>query len=104
MADTQADAQDQFLTAKRARVNALLARGRSLTDAEADLVLASPEGRRVESMVTYSAVGRPDEAKEYLDRFAKEADADELIVAIQSPTIEQRLRSAELLADAVIAA
>jgi len=104
VADSEAEAQEQFLTAKRTRVNALLARGRSLTDAEADLVLASPEGQRIESMVTYSAVGRPDEAREYLDGFAKHADADELIVAIQSPTIEQRLRSAELLADALIAA
>jgi luciferase family oxidoreductase group 1 len=104
VADSDAEAQEQFLTAKRTRVNALLARGRALTDDEADLVLASPEGRRIESMVTYSAVGRPDEAREYLDGFAKHADADELIVAIQSPTIEQRLRSAELLADAVITA
>jgi luciferase family oxidoreductase group 1 len=104
VADSDAEAQEQFLTAKRTRVNALLARGRALTDDEADLVLASPEGRRIESMVTYSAVGRPDEAREYLDGFAKHADADELIVAIQSPTVEQRLRSAELLADAVITA
>jgi luciferase family oxidoreductase group 1 len=104
VADSDAEAQEQFLTAKRTRVNALLARGRTLSDAEADLVLASPEGQRIESMVTYSAVGRPDEAKEYLDEFAKHADADELIVAIQSPTIEQRLRSVELLAGALIAA
>ena len=71
----------------------LLARGRRLTDDEADLVLASPEGQRIESMVTYSAVGRPDEVKDYLDGFAKHADADELIVALQSPTVEERLRS-----------
>lgn len=99
VAESHAEAQEQFQTAKRARVNALLARGRSLTDAEADLVLASPEGQRIASMVTYAAVGRPDDVKDYLDGFAKHADADELIVALQSPTIAQRLRSAELLAD-----
>lgn len=104
VADSESAAHEQFQSAKRVRVNALLARGRSLTDEEADLVLASPEGQRIESMVTYSAVGRPDEVKYYLDGFAKHADADELIVALQSPTIEQRLRSAQLLADAVLAA
>ena len=103
VADSEAAAQEQFRTAKRTRVNALLARGRSLTDAEADLVLASPEGQRIESMVTYAAVGRPDDVTDYLDGFAKHADADELIVALQSPTIEQRLRSTELLADAFLA-
>jgi luciferase family oxidoreductase group 1 len=102
VADTDDAAQAQFLAAKRTRVSALLARGRSLTDDEADLVLASPEGRHIESMVTYSAVGRPGEVKDYLDRFAQHADADELIVALQSPSIEERLRSAQLLAEAVI--
>lgn len=102
VADSDDAAQSQFRAAKRSRVNALLARGRSLTDEEADLVLASPEGQRIEAMVTYSAIGRPSEVKDYLDGFVKHADADELIVALQSPTIEQRLRSAELLADAFI--
>jgi luciferase family oxidoreductase group 1 len=101
VADTDDAAQAQFLAAKRTRVSALLARGRRLTDDEADLVLASPEGQHIESMVTYSAVGRPGEVKDYLDRFAQHADADELIVALQSPTIEERLRSAQLLAEAV---
>ena len=104
VADTDADAQEQFQSAKRTRVNALLARGRRLSDEEADLVLATPEGRRIESMVTYSAVGRPSDVKDYLDGFVKHADADELIVALPSPTVQARLRSAELLADVMIAA
>ena len=103
-ADTDADAQEQFQVAKRWRVNALLARGGNLTDAEADLVLASPEGQRIEQMVAYSAVGEPGEVKDYLEQFAKHADADELIIALQSPTAESRLRSAQLVADAVLAA
>ena len=103
VADTTAQAEEQFQVAKRARVNALLARGRRLSDDEADLVLASPEGRHVEQMVHYSAVGEPMEVKDYLDGFVKHADADELIVALQSPTIEARLRSAQLLAETVIA-
>ena len=103
-ADSDVDAQDQFQVAKRVRVNALLARGRALSDAEADLVLASPEGQRIEQMLTYSAVGEPGEVANYLVRFAKHADADELIVALQSPTVEARLRSAHLLAEAMTTA
>ena len=99
-ADTREDAEAQFHKAKRARVRALARPGRRLTDEETDAVLASPEGQQIEHMVIYSAVGRPPEVRDYLENFAKHADADELIVALQSPAIEDRLRSAELLATA----
>ena len=52
-------------------------------------------------MVTYSAVGTPAEVSEYIQAFVTHADADELMVAHQSPTTEARLRSVELLADSV---
>ena len=96
-ADTDDDAQDQLRQAKRARVRALARPGISLTDEQADEVLASPQGAHIEQMVTYAAVGRPADVRTYLDAFAKHADADELIVALPSPTAAQRLRSAELL-------
>ncbi len=99
-ADTTAAAEEQFHLAKRARVSALLARGRQLSDEEADLVLESAEGQRIQQMVVYSAIGTPSEVADYLDGFAKHADADEVITAHQSTTIETRLRSAELLAQA----
>jgi luciferase family oxidoreductase group 1 len=102
-ADTQAEADEQFGQAKRARVRALARPGLRLSDDQADAVLASPEGQRIESMVVYSAVGRPGEVHDYLDDFAKHADADELIVALQSPATEARLRSAELLAAEMLA-
>jgi luciferase family oxidoreductase group 1 len=97
-ADSTAEAERQFHIAKRARVNALLARGRRVSDEDADLILESPEGQRIQQMMIYSAVGTPTEVAAYLDDFAKHADADELIVAHQSPSIETRLRSVELLA------
>ncbi|HEY2174994.1 MAG TPA: LLM class flavin-dependent oxidoreductase [Mycobacteriales bacterium] len=97
-ADSTAEAERQFHIAKRARVNALLARGRRVSDEDADLILESPEGQRIQQMMIYSAVGTPTEVADYLDDFAKHADADELIVAHQSPSIETRLRSVELLA------
>jgi luciferase family oxidoreductase group 1 len=101
-ADTQADADEQFHRAKRARVRALARPGRRLSDEEIDAVLASPEGAQIEQMVRYAAVGRPADVRQYLENFAKSADADELIVALQSPGAEARLRSAELLASEML--
>ena len=51
-------------------------------------------------MVKYSAVGTSTEVGEYLEDFAKRADADELMTAHQSPTAAGRLRSVELLMNA----
>ena len=73
------------------------AAGRRFTDDEADAILASPAGQHVQQMSTYAAVGTPAEVSEYIEAFAKHADADELIVAHQSPTAAGRLRSVELL-------
>jgi len=99
-AETDAAAQRQFLETKRRRVALFVRDGRPLSDAEADRFIASPAGRQLARMTTYSAVGTPDVVREYLDRFTATADADELIVAHQSPTVEGRLRSVELLAEA----
>jgi luciferase family oxidoreductase group 1 len=98
-ADSNAEAQEQLHKVKRARVSLLFGRDRTFTPEEADVVLESPAGQHVEQMVKYSAVGTPDAVKEYLDGFARHADADELIVAHQSTTTEARLRSVELLAE-----
>ncbi|WP_264797520.1 LLM class flavin-dependent oxidoreductase [Arthrobacter mangrovi] len=100
-ADSNEDAQAQFQVVRRARVGLLFGRGRKFTDEEADMVLESPQGQHVEQMVKYTAVGTPEAVREYLEGFAKHADADELIVAHQAPTVEQRLRSVELTARAV---
>ena len=52
-------------------------------------------------MMTYSAIGTPDHVGDYLRTFAEHADADELIVVQAAPTTEQRIRSTELVAEAV---
>jgi luciferase family oxidoreductase group 1 len=99
-ADTNEEAQEQFRIVRRSRVSLLFGRDRTFTDEEADLILDSPQGQHVEQMVKYSAVGTPDAVTEYLEGFAKHADADELIVAFQAPTVAQRLRALELTAQA----
>ena len=52
-------------------------------------------------MLTYAAVGTPGEVSDYLDGFRKETEADELITVHQAPTLEGRLRSVTLLAEAM---
>jgi putative transposase len=46
-------------------------------------------------MMTYAAVGTPSMVRAYLDDFAAHARADELIVALASPTTDERLMSLE---------
>jgi luciferase family oxidoreductase group 1 len=100
-ADSTAEAQEQLRVARRARAAALFGRGQQLTDAQADELLAQGAAHHVDQMLTHTALGTPAEVGEYLDRFVKLADADELIVAHQAPTVEARLRSVTLLAEAV---
>ena len=99
-ADTDDEAQQQWTTTRRWRVARFVAPGRDLSDDEADAIVASPQGQQIAQMMHYSAVGTPDHVKAYLDEFVQVADADELITAHAAPTVEQRLRSIDLLADA----
>ena len=100
-ADTTTRAQEQLQTSRRVRAVGLFGRGQALTDEQADQLLAQGAAQHVDQMLTYAAVGTPGEVGDYLDRCVKTADADELIVAHQAPTIEGRLRSVTLLAEAM---
>ncbi len=74
------------------------ARGRRFTDEELDALLESPAGAQVAGMAKHSAVGTADDVIAQLDRFAVEADADELIVVSQAADRTAWLRTLELLA------
>jgi luciferase family oxidoreductase group 1 len=100
-ADTTTEAADQLQVTRRARARRFLARdGERLSDADADQILASPRGGAVDHMMRYTAVGTPAEVKAYLEEFVAHADADELMVVHQGPSVETRLRSLELTAEA----
>jgi luciferase family oxidoreductase group 1 len=101
-ADSTAEAQELFQAAKRARVSSFFGGGRTFSDDEAEMVLESPQGQHLVQMLRYSAVGDPAAVRDYLDEFARHADADELIVAHQAPGTTARLRSVELLATAAL--
>ncbi|WP_104131123.1 LLM class flavin-dependent oxidoreductase [Cryobacterium sp. M91] len=103
-ADEKADAVAQFDTTRRIRVRGMLSRGPATpeySDDQIDVFLTTPEGRNIANMMRYSAVGTADEVRAYLKEFAEGTGADELILAHQSPLIEERLRSVELTADAM---
>ncbi len=100
VAETRTEAEQQLRRALRSRVASLLAQGRRLSDEEADSLLDTPAGRHVAEMLTFTAVGTPEEARQYVEAFAASADADELMVVLQSSDIETRLRSGRLLAEA----
>ncbi|MEZ5282677.1 MAG: LLM class flavin-dependent oxidoreductase [Acidimicrobiales bacterium] len=98
-AETQADAERQRLDVSRRRVARFLRVPRELTDEEADQVLASPQGQHIAHMMHFTAAGDPGQVDSYLADFAQRAQADELITVHPSPTLAERLRSIELLAD-----
>ena len=100
-ADTQEEADELLLKARRRMVGALVGRGQTFTDAESDLLLDSPAGQQVLNMFRYAAVGTPPAVRAYLEEFAVKADADELIVASQITNPATRIRSFELLAAAM---
>ncbi|MBB2946636.1 luciferase family oxidoreductase group 1 [Actinoplanes lutulentus] len=98
-------ARHQFETTRRTLVRGLVTRSSGpgeYSDAEIDAFLTTPNGRQLAAMLTYTAVGTPDEVSAYLTDFAKEAQADELIVAHQSTRIADRLESVALTASAVL--
>jgi luciferase family oxidoreductase group 1 len=102
-AEDHDEAVARMKSAYRARTRSFLTRGpiqRNLTDAEIDAFLASPSGQSLAGMTRYTAVGTPAEVQEYLETFAKEAGADELITAHHAQSVEDRIRSIELTVSA----
>ncbi|MBG6108210.1 LLM class flavin-dependent oxidoreductase [Frigoribacterium sp. CG_9.8] len=106
-ADDEADARVQFEATRRARVRSLITRSPSptgealieYTDDQIDACLTTPEGRNIANMMRYSAVGTPSQVRTFLDEFAASVNADELLLAHQSPNIDDRLRSVVLTAE-----
>lgn len=95
------DAARQTELVHRARVKALLGRqGRSLTEEQLDSVMNSPQGHQIIGMLRYTAEGTGEQVVEYLEKFTRHAQADELMLSFQSPTHEEVLRSMEILAEA----
>ena len=100
-AETTEAAAAQLEAARRIRVRALFGRGRKLTEDDVTALLESPQAIAVDEMLAYTASGLPDEVAAYLQQFAADTGADELITVHYSDTVANRLGSVELLAGAL---
>jgi alkanesulfonate monooxygenase SsuD/methylene tetrahydromethanopterin reductase-like flavin-dependent oxidoreductase (luciferase family) len=100
-ADTREAATEQFEAARRLRARAIFGRGGRLDSEEIEALLRSPQAAVVDEMLAYTAAGTAGEAAAYLERFQEQTGADELITAHHNDSVENRLRSVELLAEAV---
>jgi len=101
-AESDDDAQRQFIATRRARLRRFLVKPNvDLPDADVDRILESPQGASIAAMMKHTAAGTPASVREQLVEFAEYADADELMVCHQSPTIDERLRSIHLTAEAM---
>jgi luciferase family oxidoreductase group 1 len=98
-ADTSESAAAQLEAARRVRALALFGRGRGrkLSEDDVTALLASPQAAAVDEMLAYTAVGLADEVIAYLESFAADTGADELMTVHYSDSVPSRLRSVELL-------
>ncbi|HVW47918.1 MAG TPA: LLM class flavin-dependent oxidoreductase [Solirubrobacterales bacterium] len=101
-AAAEADADAQLQVTRRMRVKSLFksASGGSLTEAEVDQIMDSPRARAVDEMLAYSAVGTGPEAAAYLADFQAKTGVDELITVHYADSVDNRVKSVELLAEA----
>ncbi|GAA4122886.1 LLM class flavin-dependent oxidoreductase [Knoellia locipacati] len=102
VADEQDHAEALAASVLRSRVRSLASRvpayaGR-LDEAALDALMDSPVAAQARHMMTYSAVGDITTVRDYLERFAEHAQADELMVTNAAPGLDNRLRALELLA------
>jgi len=97
-AETEESAAAQMEAARRVRARALFGRGRKLSEEDVTALLQSPRAAAVDEMLAYTATGTAEQAVSYLEGFAAETGADELITAHYSDSVPNRLRSVELTA------
>ena len=106
-ADTTNAAERQLEGIRRRRAVSLYGRqigvkDLEMTDEQADRLLATGAAAQVDEMLTYTALGTPQQVQDYLDGFLRHTEADELMVTHQAPTIEGRLQSVALLGEAML--
>jgi len=98
----KAEADRQLEVTRRVRVKSLFKTtgGGKLSEEEVDQILDSPRARAVDEMLTYSAIGTGAEAAAYLAGFQAKTGVEELITVHYSDSVDNRLRSIEILAEA----
>ncbi|MGE0066691.1 MAG: LLM class flavin-dependent oxidoreductase [Solirubrobacterales bacterium] len=101
-AESAEAAREQLQATRRARAKNIFSRGEQrLSDGEVEEILSSPRAAVVDEMLTYTAAGTAEQAAAYLEGFQQRTGADELITVHYADSVANRLRSVELLAEAV---
>jgi luciferase family oxidoreductase group 1 len=100
-ADTEESAKAQHEAARRVRARALFGRGKKLTEDDVTALLQSAQAAVVDEMLAYTAVGTAEKVAPYLESFAADSGADELITAHYSDSVPNRLRSVQLTTSAL---
>ena len=103
-ADTEEVAEREWQAAQRARIRMMLGRGRTLSDDEVEMLLHSPAGQQVLTMLECTAVGTGEETATWLRDFAAKVQADELIITTAAQDAGVRRRTLELLGEHVVRA
>ena len=100
-AESEEDAKRQTKVVHRNRVRAFMGRqGKQLSDDQLDTVVNSYQGRQIIDMLRYTAEGTGEQVAEYLEAFRETAQADELMISLQSGSHDEVSRSMEILAEA----
>lgn len=102
VAETEERAQDMWERAKRARIRTMLGRGRKLSDEEVEQLVHSAPGQQILQMLEMTAVGTPDQVREWLDDFARRVNADELIITNMARSLDDRKQALQLISDHII--
>ena len=101
-AETTEIALEEYRQVRRNWARNILSRGGPrLSLEEVDLLLTTPRAAMVDEMLHYTATGTPAEVGAYLDEFQRITAADVLITVHRALSVESRLRSVRLTADAV---
>lgn len=101
-ADSDEGAREELSAVRRLVVRNLLSRGQELpAELDDEILMNSPHAGFVDQMFTYRAVGTTDSVLRYLTEFQRSTGADELITVHHATSVPRRLRSVELLAQAV---
>lgn len=102
VAETEDHAQRMWEAAKRARIRTMLGRGRHLNDEDVEQLVHSAPGQQILQMLEMTAVGTPDQVREWLDDFAARVSADELIITNMAGPLEDRKQALQLISDHII--
>jgi luciferase family oxidoreductase group 1 len=95
-------ADRQLEITRRVRVKSLFKSnsGGKMSEEEVDEVLNSYRAKVVDEMMTYTGVGTGEEAAAYLADFQAKTGVQELITVHYADSVENRVRSVEILAEA----